>query len=262
VTEIDPIRDLMRISIYLSDNCDSLKLQVVRNHFPGVEITVETLRNEDSAESWKRLFKPFEIGKRFLVKPSWSERKPARGQGVVVLDPGLSFGTGQHPTTRFCLQQIVSFRQPSMSQSFLDIGTGSGILAIAAAKLGYCRVDAFDIDPDSISVAKTNARTNHVRINFQQKDLASEPLASNRQYDLICANLLSDLLIQQRARILSRLNPTGRLVLAGILHSEFEEVCGAYQEASLRKVSSRLAGEWESGALQFSAHRSIPARHS
>src|SRR5437867_4666504 len=98
-------------------------------------ISMERVRREDWAESWKRHFKPIEVGSALLLKPSWSRRKPRKNQAVVVLDPGLSFGTGQHPTTRFCLQQLVTLRRKGKAQSFLDIGTGSGILAIAAAKL-------------------------------------------------------------------------------------------------------------------------------
>ena len=103
---------------------------------PG-SISLKRIRQEDWAESWKRHFKPLVIGSALLLKPSWSRRRPRKGQAVVVLDPGLSFGTGRHPTTAFCLRQLVARRRRGEAQSCLDIGTGSGILAIAAAKLGY-----------------------------------------------------------------------------------------------------------------------------
>ena len=119
---------------------------------------------EDWAESWKRHFKPIEIGGDLLILPSWSKRKPKTGQAVVVLDPGLSFGTGQHATTSFCLNEIVKLRRSSKASelSLLDGGTGSGILAIAAAKLGYKPVEAFDFDPVSVRVARANATSNGV----------------------------------------------------------------------------------------------------
>src|SRR6266478_6025913 len=113
-------------------------------------ITIRKVRREDWAESWKKHFQPLEIGRALLIIPSWSRRRPRAGQAVVVLDPGLSFGTGQHPTTAFCLEQIVARRQIGGRQSFLDIGTGSGILAIAAARLGYRPVRAFDLDPAAV----------------------------------------------------------------------------------------------------------------
>src|ERR1039458_8715570 len=109
---------------------------------PG-KISIAKVRREDWAESWKRHFKPIEIGDTLLLKPSWSKRRPRKDQAVVVLDPGLSFGTGQHPTTAFCLREIARCGKKEAGWSFLDIGTGSGILAIAAAKLGYAPVHAF-----------------------------------------------------------------------------------------------------------------------
>ena len=106
------------------------------------KVSARRVRREDWAESWKRHFKPIRVGGVLLLKPSWGKLRARPGQKTVVLDPGLSFGTGQHPTTRFCLEQIVAARNRDSSQSLLDIGTGSGILAIAAVKLGYCPVEA------------------------------------------------------------------------------------------------------------------------
>ena len=103
---------------------------------PG-KVSVARVRRQDWAESWKNHFPPLAIGQSLLVRPTWSRQKPSPGQTLVVLDPGLSFGTGQHPTTRFCLEQLAAWRKPEETQSFLDLGTGSGILAISAAKLGY-----------------------------------------------------------------------------------------------------------------------------
>ena len=120
-------------------------------------VRIARIKREDWAESWKKHFKAFEVGRSLLVKPSWIKRLPRAGQAVVVLDPGLSFGTGQHPTTAFCLSEIVRGEKKETSRSFLDIGTGSGILAIAAAKLNFRPVRAFDFDP--ASVAESRPRT-------------------------------------------------------------------------------------------------------
>ena len=120
------------------------------------------IRHEDWAESWKRHFKPIEIGRRLLIKPSWSRRRPKPHQQVVVLDPGLSFGTGQHPTTAFCLAEVARLVKNAPARSFLDIGTGSGILAIAAARLNYQPIWAFDFDPEAVRMARANAQTNQV----------------------------------------------------------------------------------------------------
>lgn len=215
------------------------------------KISVRKLRREDWAESWKRHFKPISIGSALLVKPSWSKRQPLRGQGVVVLDPGLSFGTGQHPTTRFCLEQLVAARRADPDQSFLDMGTGSGILAISAIKLGYRPVEAFDFDPDAIRIALGNASKNRVsqKIRFTTQDLSRLPLRPGRKHDVICANLISDLLLAERPRVLARLAPGGTLVLAGILRSQFAAVQRAYESANMKLKKRQAENEWESGAF-------------
>src|SRR5204863_8598964 len=113
-----------------------LRIDAIRDvglSVPRTGLRLQRLKRRDWAESWKAHFKPIEIGERLLIRPSWSKRAARRGQTVVVLDPGLGFGTGQHATKRFCLEQIVANRADG-HRSFLDLGTGSGILALAAAK--------------------------------------------------------------------------------------------------------------------------------
>ncbi len=224
---------------------------------PG-KIGIARVKREDWAESWKKHFRPLEMkvsrragARSLLLKPSWSRQRPAPNQAVVVLDPGLSFGTGHHPTTSFCLRQIVECLKPGMVRSFLDIGTGSGILAIAAAKLGYAPVEAFDFDPDAVRVARENARKNGVeaRLVPTRGDITRLPLRPARQFDLVCANLISNLLIAERRRIVNRLKPGGRLVLAGILAVEFTEVERAFADLQLRLCASRAENEWKSGAF-------------
>ncbi|HXS67704.1 MAG TPA: 50S ribosomal protein L11 methyltransferase [Candidatus Polarisedimenticolia bacterium] len=234
------------------------------------KILLRKIRREDWAESWKRHFKPIEIGLALLIKPSWAKRRPQKGQAVIVLDPGLSFGTGQHPRTGFCLREIVeaSLSEPvvppnaartaqrtvaATKKSFLDIGTGSGILAIAAAKLGFAPVDAFDFDPESVRIAKENARKNGVarKINITQADVAKLPLRSQKQYDLVCANLISTLLVVEQKRILSRLKRDGVLVIAGILKTEFDYVEQMYERAGLKLIAARTEKEWRSGAFIY-----------
>jgi ribosomal protein L11 methyltransferase len=219
--------------------------------FGADRLFVRKLRREDWAESWKRHFKPLCIGSALLVKPSWSKLRPRRGQGVVVLDPGLSFGTGQHPTTRFCLEQLVAARRQDRDQSFLDMGTGSGILAIAAARLGYGPVEAIDVDPDAIRIARSNASANrlHRKIRFQRQDVSRLPPRPARKHDVLCANLVSELLVAERPRIIARLASSGRLVLAGILRSQFPALRRAYENAGLKLMEHRAEGEWESGAF-------------
>ena len=108
----------------------------------SLEVILEYVPAEDWAESWKKHFPVLQIGRFLMIKPSWSHRSLKPGQIEIILDPGLSFGTGHHPTTHFCLQQVVDSRRKKKASSMIDMGTGSGILAIAAAKLGYGQVEA------------------------------------------------------------------------------------------------------------------------
>jgi ribosomal protein L11 methyltransferase len=241
---------------------------------PG-RITIQKLPPENWADSWKRHFPPLEIGEALLVKPSWSQRQRRKGQALVILDPGLSFGTGQHPTTEFCLRELVRTwerrhpcrrnarsedaatrrqgcrRSQSLPLSLLDMGTGSGILAISAVKLGYTPVQAFDFDPQCVRVAKANAATNRVgkKIRITRANLTKLPLRCAQQYDLVCANLLADLLIAERDRILARVKPDGVLVVAGILKREFQEVQTAYETVGWRLVANQTQKEWRSGTF-------------
>ena len=217
------------------------------------KISFKLLARENWAESWKEHFKPIEVGEALLLKPSWSRHRPRKGQAVVVLDPGLSFGTGQHPTTEFCLRQLVRCRRRGQAQAFLDIGTGSGILAIAAAKLGYAPVEAFDFDPESVRVARQNAKQNRIlnRLRIHRADLTKLPSRSRERYDFICANLISTLLLAECGRIAGRLRRGGVLVLAGILKSEFVQVQKAYERFGLQFMGGRCDKEWHSGAFVF-----------
>jgi ribosomal protein L11 methyltransferase len=151
-------------------------------------VVVKSVKYEDWAESWKHHFKPLRFGKSLLVKPDWSKVQGAMGE-VVILNPGLAFGTGQHATTKFCLQQIVRYRPRNCAKAFLDVGTGSGILAISASKLGYAPVVAFDYDEEAIKVAAENCGKNGVlnQIKLSKKDVLNSE--NQRKIRFICAIL-------------------------------------------------------------------------
>jgi ribosomal protein L11 methyltransferase len=228
------------------------------------KISAQKLPRENWAESWKKHFKPLAVGRTLLLKPSWSKLKPRPGQHVITLDPGLSFGTGHHATTSFCLRELVrrSRRAPRAPRpaplSFLDIGTGSGILAIAAAKLGYAPIAAFDYDPESLRVARANARLNSElsRLKLAQQDLTQIPLRAETHYDFVCANIIANVLVAERRRIFNRVKPGGTLVLAGILKIEFAAVQRAFEELGLKFLRARNEREWRSGAFHRPASSS------
>jgi len=205
----------------------------------------------DWANAWKRHFKPLQIGSALLIRSSWARVLRRRGERVVVLDPGLSFGTGQHPTTRFCLEQLVAVRPLDRRKSLLDLGTGSGILAIAAAKLGFYPIKALDLDTEAVAIARANAHRNRVedKIEFRRADVARLPLRASQHYSVICANLLTPLLLSHRHRIVAHLQFPGRLVVAGILKTEFAQVQAAFQRMGMTLTGQQIEGEWCSGTF-------------
>jgi len=253
---------LTQASVYLEDRPGNLdrcmrvvraRLMVARANgirIGPAKVLCQRIKRENWAESWKRHFKPLNVGSTLLLKPGWSRRKPKAGQAVVVLNPGLSFGTGHHATTSFCLREVVRFAR-NEGGSFLDIGTGSGILAIAAAKLGCTPIEAFDFDPEAVRVARSNARQNRVqhRLHLFEGDVTQLPVRPARQFDLVCANLISNLLMAERKRIAARVEACGTLVLAGILRVEFDKVRETFEALGLKLVRQRDEKEWTSGAF-------------
>ena len=215
------------------------------------KLEIKRLRREDWVDSWKRHFLPIDIAGKLLVKPSWRKEKATRGQAVVILDPGLSFGTGQHATTKFCLRQLVGIHKGSESQSLLDVGTGSGILAIAAAKLGYRPIRAIDFDSEAVRVANENAKRNRVTqaVKTSMGDVSKLSLKPRVKFDVVCANLFYDLLMANAARLIARVKPGGVLVLAGILDEQFVEVKAAIENSGMKLKRAGRRGEWHSGTF-------------
>ena len=215
-----------------------------------------TLRRSEWAEAWKDFFKPIELSERLVIRPGWYKDPLRPGQQLVILDPGLSFGTGQHPTTFYCLRQIDRLAAETPGLTMLDAGCGSGILAIAAAKLGYSIVDAFDFDPDAVEVARENAAVNHVE-NIVAPTVADAADYAGRGggYDLVCANLLGHLLIAFAPNIIRWVRPGGTLVLAGILESEFDRVAAAYTALGFTETDRATIREWTGGSFLRSRPR-------
>ena len=206
------------------------------------------LRKAQWAEAWKQFFQPLEISPRLLVRPSWRDEQPRPGQQVLEIDPGMSFGTGQHATTLFCLRQLDKLAAPG--KSMLDAGCGSGILAIAAGLLGYGRIDAFDFDPEAVAAARENIARNHLEARIVPQVGNAADWQSGHKYDVVCANILGHLLIAFRFNIGSWVAPGGKLVLAGILERDFDKVAAAYAEIGMKEVERFTDREWTGGVFQ------------
>jgi len=208
--------------------------------------TVTLLGEEDWADAWKVNFKPIRVGERLLVTPSWEQPADVQGRAVIVLDPGMAFGTGGHETTRLCLECLESLLLPATAETLagpvLDLGTGSGILAIAAAKLGVQRIDAVDIDPQAVSVAAENCRLNQVEHQVQCRTTPLDRLGGG--YTLILANILAEELVRLGPELAVRLAPGGSLILSGILAEREELVRSGYASLPLQFTATYTDGEW------------------
>jgi len=181
--------------------------------------TVTEVRNADWAESWKQHFTALRIGRRLVIRPSWEERTAEPGVVEVVLDPGMAFGTGTHGTTRLCLEALAAaFESDSPPRRVLDVGTGSGILAIAAARLGADHVLACDIDDEVCRVASENVAANGVDRLVEVTRMPLETLPQG--YDLVVANILAEENVRLASELVRRLSPGGRLILSGILREK------------------------------------------
>ncbi|MGD0288928.1 MAG: 50S ribosomal protein L11 methyltransferase [Candidatus Binataceae bacterium] len=199
----------------------------------------ETLADPGWATMWMTRFEPFTVG-RFLIVPPWNHEQRA-DRIRLVIQPGQGFGTGHHGSTYGVLRLIDDLCRKRPFTRALDVGTGSGILAIAMRLLGVGEVTAIDIDPVALENARENADLNHVREHVR---FSLVPIASlRRHFDLITANILSSTLIEMAPRLLHRLAPEGRLILAGILNREAESVIEAYRP-TMRCIDRRADRGW------------------
>lgn len=210
----------------------------------AVLVCIQDLVEDDWADRWKAYFKPLRVGRRFLVCPTWEKSEPGAGDRVILMDPGRAFGTGHHETTRLCLEWLEDWTESNRpdTMSLLDLGTGSGILAMAGALLGFGRVLAVDNDEEAVEVARENLRVSGLegRIVLSVGSVGE----LEERFDVVVANLQANPLIEMAHALSERLQPEGMLVLSGILVEQGESVRSAYEEAGLLFVERRSAGEW------------------
>ena len=222
----------------------------IRRYLSDLSVSGETftfqwrgIQEEKWAESWKAHFKPLHATSRIVIRPPWEEYPGKKGEMVITIDPGMAFGTGSHPTTRMCLQSLEElipvFAHPP---SVLDFGTGSGILAIAAEKLGAPRILALDVDPAAIRCARQNAALNRMKGRI---DFRISPARDLRQrFGIVVANLLPQELCQASSFLARRVSPRGFLVVSGILKGQKEEMASTFIERGLTMESSKEKKGW------------------
>ncbi len=209
---------------------------------------LRTRTTSDSwAEAWKRHHPVLRIGRRLVLRPTWRRYRPCRGDVVVELDPGLAFGTGQHATTRMCLEALEARLAPGAA--VLDVGCGSGVLAVAAALLGAASADAIDIDPAAVQATNENAARNGVeRIVRAARGSLGEtwPFAEapDQRYDLVVANLNARLVRELARSLVAALRPGGAALLSGVIEEQGDACCLALAAAGARLVEMREDGGW------------------
>jgi ribosomal protein L11 methyltransferase len=255
VSEIPPSTRVI-VKAYLAVGSDSapqmqeLKsflLQLASRH-PEASFSAPTLSAvsaEDWSSSWKVHFKPLRVGKRLLIVPTWEDAAELPGDLVIRIDPGMAFGTGGHETTRLCLELLeeVMEKSPLLTvPSLLDLGTGSGILAMAASMLGAGRILALDIDPDAVVVARENLALNQLTDQIECGTLPVESLTEC--FDIILANILAEELVRLAPHLTERLSPGGALILSGILAEKEPLVRHGFDSQPLKYIKTAHDGEW------------------
>lgn len=215
---------------------------------PPTGLTTETVQEEDWSSNWKKHFTPFHISQHLVIKPSWEDYAPVKGEVVIELDPGLAFGTGHHASTRLALKQIDNLFQTlpmrgATVNRVLDLGCGTGILGMACGLFGARSVLALDNDPDAVVVARENVRRNNLEsvVEVSGRDLVD----FSGPFDLIVANITHDVLAALALQIAGFLGLGGHLVLAGILKGEQEEsIKNIYGKLGLVLTSQAGQDEW------------------
>lgn len=213
------------------------------------EIECIGVHEEDWANSWKQYYKPIKTGEKLVIVPEWEEYDPAPGEIVVLMDPGMAFGTGTHETTRLCAMLLEKYVRPG--DRMLDVGCGSGILAICAAKLGAGSCFACDIDPVAVRIAGENAALNQTaQVETGVSDLLAQAKKAPGGYHVCCANIVADVIIRLSPDIGAFMGPDGVLIVSGIITERAEETVSALKAAGWHLIDERRENGWFAGALR------------
>ncbi|MHC1683484.1 MAG: 50S ribosomal protein L11 methyltransferase [Clostridiaceae bacterium] len=224
---------------YINSGLDNLKEYGI-NKGLGL-VTKSTVNEEDWANNWKKYYKPTRVGARVVIKPVWEEYNLKSHELLVELDPGMAFGTGTHETTRMCIQALE--RYVDENTRVFDIGTGSGILAIAAAKLGVKEVIGGDLDPVAVTAAKENVAQNHLSDNIKifKGDLME---VVEGKADVVVANIIADVIMFLTPQLRDYINENGIFISSGIIKDKKDEVIKTLIENGFEPIEVNNQGEW------------------
>ncbi len=215
--------------------------------FEGGDIIYDSseIPDEDWSETWKAHFKPLRVGRHILISPTWEKVRPEADDLLIQIDPGRAFGTGHHETTRLCLEWLESWASNLSGKhpgALLDVGTGSGILAMAGALLGFDKIIGIDNDPEAIEVALQNLELNS--LNGKVNVSCATPDEITGTFDVVISNIQSLPLIRMSRTMVSKVSVPGRLVLSGILTEQADDVRAEYENRGLKLTGTQTAGEW------------------
>ena len=205
-------------------------------------VTYRRIDEDDWAEAWKAFFWPEEIAPSIVVKPTWRDYEPSFGQLVLEIDPGMAFGTGTHPTTAMCIQLLQRYVQPN--QSVLDVGTGSGILLIAASKLGANRLTGIDVDPVAIDIARQNLIQNKIDPDAVQLHCADLLDSELQPHDMVVANILTEVIVELLDHIGKVLHHGGIFICSGIIEALRSEVTEKLVHGGFDLLDMEQQGDW------------------
>jgi len=242
--------DILITGYIEADDDINSKIIELENHLNalsvfGIEIKSKNLNinyveDDNWADAWKKYFKPFSIG-RFVIKPTWEEYDAKGDELILELDPGMAFGTGQHPTTQLCMEALADYIKPEYT--LIDAGCGSGILCIAASKMGFKKAYAFDIETNAISIANENFERLGIKEKINcYKD--SSPINIPEKADLILANIIANVIKNMAEDLTSKLKDNGCLIASGIIENRYEEILHKLESCGLKLIEKRTKKEW------------------
>jgi ribosomal protein L11 methyltransferase len=260
VSEDSPQQITLRAYFAAAPEVEKLRAEIVRAlGFLGLpetalrQINALTIADQDWLSEWKKGYEPIEVGARLLVTPSWKRAQVAETERhIIQIDPGMAFGTGTHETTRGCLELLEKYWPPQNNEhpALLDVGTGTGILAMAAHKLcPAARVVGFDVDPEAVSVAEENATINGLG-DALELEVNKLSFYRGQEFDVVVANLTADVIADLSVELNNVIKGQGTLIVSGILREQSDDVLALLARCSFDLLESRPDGEWVTFALR------------